>query len=586
MASMVADEMTALIPGAGPPPTRIASVPRADIRIRFYSIMRDSIEYATPTVTAGRGLRVMRRWQTVLVVSGLVLLVLIGGAAWLLIRATSQARERVVAYLEERLDSEVELAALEIDLWPLPSIAGRGLVVRHHGRSDVPPLVSIREFSADATFRGLLWRPLRVRRVRLDGLRLHVPPGGRAEGRAGVEVRPASVASAAFTQEPAAPQEQRQPAVVVDEILADQARLEIGTSRTDRPPRLFELHRMRLQEFAIEHASRFDALLTNPQPPGQVTTSGTFGPWNGQEPSATPLAGRYTFERADLGVFKGIDGTLVSRGEFGGRLERIDVRGKADVTDFEVKVAGNRVRLVSEFVTVVDGTNGNTELTDVHATWLDSALDAQGAVTGERGKRGRTVALDVTMQQAALRDVLQFAISDEKVPLEGLLDLKTRFVLPPGEADVIERLELDGDFEIERAKFLSLNVQKAIAELSRRGQGEIDAETGESVVSNLRGHIALSDGQARFSKLTFEVPGAEVRLTGVYAIPREWLDFRGELRLDATVSQTQEGWKRQVLRPFDSLLRRDGAGTIVPIKITGPRAKPKFGVEVKRIFRR
>lgn len=551
---------------------------------------------------AGRSVSIMRRWRITLLVSGLVLLVLMGGAAWLLVRVTSQAREKVIVYLEERLDSEVELAALEIDLWPLPSIGGRGLVVRHHGRRDVPPLVSIREFSADASFRGLLRRPLRVRRVRLDGLRIHVPPRKRDEGpgardqergkrdgqqaAARVEVRPASATTASLAQAAPAPAEQREPAVVVGEILADEAQLEIGTRRTDRPPRLFELHRMRLQEFAIEHASRFDASLTNPQPPGQITTSGTFGPWNSQAPSATPLAGTYTFERADLGVFKGIDGTLVSRGEFGGRLERIDVRGKADITDFEVKVAGNRVRLVSEFVTVVDGTNGNTELTDVHATWLESALDARGAVTGQRGKRGRTVALDVTMQQAALRDVLQFAIKDDKVPLEGLLDLKTRFVLPPGEADVVERLELDGHFEIDRAKFLSLNVQKAIAELSRRGRGEIEPETGESVVSNLRGHIVLREGQARFSKLTFEVPGAEVRLAGVYAIQREWLDFRGELRLDATVSETQQGWKRTLLRPFDPLFSKDGAGAVVPITIAGPRAKPKFGVEVKRIFRR
>ncbi|MPY91138.1 MAG: hypothetical protein GEU99_24895 [Luteitalea sp.] len=530
----------------------------------------------------------MRRWHLVLLGVGLVLLGLVAGAAWLLVRVTSQAREKVIAYLEERLDSKVELATLEIDLWPFPSIAGRGLVVRHHGRTDVPPLVSIDRFSADATFSGLLARPRRVRRVRLEGLEVHVPAGGRGQRsgvsrgqRSGVRVEPVSAQSASESPAP-----QAEPAVVVDEILAEHAQLEIGTRRTDRPPRVFDLHRVHLQEFALERPTQFDAVVTNPQPPGRVTASGTFGPWRAQEPRTTPLGGTYTFDRADLGVFKGIDGTLNSRGEFGGVLERIDVRGKADVTDFEVRVAGNAVRLVSEFVTTVDGTNGNTELRQVHATWLDSALDASGTIAGQRGVRGRTIALDVTMNQAALHDVLQFAIKASDMPMEGLLDLKTRFVLPPGEVDVIERLELDGDFVIARAKFLSVNVQKAIAELSRRGRGEIEGESGESIVSDLRGHLTLRDGDARFSKLTFSVPGAEVRLAGVYAIPREWLDFRGELRLDATVSQTQQGWKRNVLRAVDPLFRRDGAGAVVPIRISGPRAKPKFGVEMKRLLQR
>ena len=82
--------------------------------------------------------------------------------------------------------------------------------------------------------------------------------------------------------------------------------------------------------------------------------------------------------------------------------------------------------------------------------------------------------------------------------------------------------------------------------------------------------------------LTFEIEGATVRLTGNYDTARELLDFQGELRLQAKVSQTQTGWKRLVLRVFDPMLEGKGAGTVLPISITGPRDQPKFSADIKK----
>ena len=60
------------------------------------------------------------------------------------------------------------------------------------------------------------------------------------------------------------------------------------------------------------------------------------------------------------------------------------------------------------------------------------------------------------------------------MPLTGQMKLQTTFLLPAGEADVPERLQLDGAFSIEHARFTSFNVQKRIDTLSRRGRGETD----------------------------------------------------------------------------------------------------------------
>ena len=60
--------------------------------------------------------------------------------------------------------------------------------------------------------------------------------------------------------------------------------------------------------------------------------------------------------------------------------------------------------------------------------------------------------------------------------------------------------------------------------------------------------------------LTFEVPGARIALNGSYALSNEALDFRGTLRMKATVSQAVGGFKSIFIKPFDALFRKDGIG--------------------------
>jgi len=98
----------------------------------------------------------------------------------------------------------------------------------------------------------------------------------------------------------------------------------------------------------------------------------------------------------------------------------------------------------------------------------------------------------------------------------------------------------------------------------------------------MRGVFHLRDATLSLESLTFAVDGAQVRLGGTYGVRSERLDFRGQLRLRATVSQTQTGWKSLVLKVFDPLFRKDGAGTVLPITITGTSNEPKFGVDMKK----
>jgi hypothetical protein len=166
--------------------------------------------------------------------------------------------------------------------------------------------------------------------------------------------------------------------------------------------------------------------------------------------------------------------------------------------------------------------------------------------------------------------------------MTGIVDVKAKLDIPPGEAEVIERMDLEGTFEVARAHFTTQAIQDRIDELSRRGSGRPQDESIDNVASNLRGAFRLSDGRMSVRRLTFSVRGAEVRLAGVYDLRSERLDFKGELRLQARASQTQTGWRSLVLKVFDPLLDGKGAGTVLPISITGTRSQPTFSADIKK----
>jgi hypothetical protein len=74
-------------------------------------------------------------------------------------------------------------------------------------------------------------------------------------------------------------------------------------------------------------------------------------------------------------------------------------------------------------------------------------------------------------------------------------------------------------------------------------------------------------------------------LTGRYALRKETLDFAGELVMDAKLSETTTGFKSFLLKAIDPFFRREGH-TVVPLRVTGTRDQPSFGLDVKRVFTR
>jgi hypothetical protein len=500
------------------------------------------------------------------------------------IALTPSLRGRLTQALGERFDSNVELASLHVSILPRPRMTGTGLVLRHKGRSDVPPLITIASFAAEASLWGLIGRPVRLSNVRVEALEINIPP------RAGDEARRNEARSGSVPQqtEPKPQTDERASAslLIVDGLLAERAVLKILRRDPGKAARVWEIAHLSMQRAGSNQPWPFHAQLTNPVPPGRLDVRGTFGPWSAGEPSETPLAAAYEFRDADLGVFKGIRGVLQSRGEFKGVLKQIEVTGTTDVPQFALDDVGNPVPLKTQFTAMVDGTNGNTWLKPVTAQLGQSSIVAQGGIVERDGEDGRTIELDIVMADAHIEDVLRLAVKSLPPALVGDLELKTKFLLPPGKVDAIEKLQLDGSFKIASAQFTEGTLQAKMNELSQKAKG--DAASGkpaDRVASDFAGRFAMKGGVIHFSSLSFAVPGARLNLAGAYAIRSEALDFRGTVRMNAKLSELTTGYKSVLLKAVDPLVRQKDV-TVIPITISGTADKPKFGLDVKRTLTR
>jgi hypothetical protein len=443
------------------------------------------------------------------------------------------------------------------------SVEGDGLSMRLGGDRSRPPMFTIRKvlFTVDL---GVLFEPKKsVNFVSLEGMVINVPPKGERWKLGGGGSNSGEGSSSN---------------VIIQDVQIRDAVLMLLPKDTGRKPLRFDIARLHLQSVGVNSAMRYDADLTIPKPPGAIRSTGNFGPWDASEPGDTPLQGNYTFDKADLGIFAAIAGTLSSKGTFDGSLNSVHVRGTTYVPNFLLKMAGKPLPLSTTFEAQVDGTNGNTVLQPVRATLGHTNFTTTGAVIKHEEYSKRSINLQLNMPNGDMRDLLRLSMKGPPF-MEGFINMKSSIGIPPLTSKVKEKLVLDGDFDLRDAKFLKSTIQNQIDQLSRRGQGQPKNDEIDEVISKMQGSFHLEDQVMTFRSLAFEVPGAAVSIAGKYDLGHDSLDFHGALKLDAKISQTVTGWKRWLLKPADPFFAKNGAGTFVKIKIEGDAHHPKFGLD-------
>ncbi len=515
-------------------------------------------------------------------------------------RAEPFLRARIVEALAVRFHARVELDGFHISLvnglwaegkglriWPPAQVNG---VTVAEGLGE--PLIRLEEFRFHAPLRYRPGAPIHISLVELKGLSIHMPPQSHLSG--GNE--DSAVVNSTQAAKASTPRGRGNQLVRfdVERIECTGAELVMETDKPGKMGQEFAIAHLTLTDVASGGAVGFDAELTNPRPRGTLKSKGRIGPWLNRDPGETALEGEYILEDADLGSFQGIAGRLDSTGHFQGTLRHLTVDGETRTPDFRLTHFGNALALSTRFHARVDGSNGDTWLEPVEATLGRSRFTAQGAivrvpaavVNGAQHYNGHDLALNIHVERGRIEDFLRLAGKTDTVLLTGDLAMKTSLRIPPGPAPVQLRLKLDGWFALDKALFTSDKMQRRIAELSLRGQGqpaELKTTDPASILSGMESSFQLEGGVITLPALSYSVPGAAIALKGTYELEGGALNFEGAAKMEAPVSKMVGGWKGMLLKPADRMMKKDGAGTEVPIQITGTREKPEFTIEFDRM---
>jgi hypothetical protein len=474
-------------------------------------------------------------------------------------------RAWVVRELSQRFDSQIELQFIHVEVWPRLRVQGKGLTVRYHNRTDVPPMIRIREFNFETGIIGL-FRPVKhIDGVKVKNMVITFPPRDHKEKSDTPHL---------------ATHHSSSPAVIIDKLVCDDTTLFFISSHPGKDPLDFDIHDLVLTDVGAGQAFAFRGNLTNAKPKGEIATQGKFGPWDSDQPGNSPVLGTYQFTHADLNPFPGIGGILSSTGKFNGPLDLLVVDGQTDTPDFSIDPVGRGVPLHTDFSATVNGTDGDTFLHPVRALLGKSLIIANGSVVLVRAKHGHQIDLDITAPAARLEDILSLAVKADKPPMIGTIKLRTKLMIPPSRDKVVDKLHLDGDFDADDARFTSATVREKLQSLSRHAMGEPTNQEAGSAISDLKGHFHLENGVITFTHLNFSVEGAAVLLDGTYDMHGGGLNFHGNLKLKATISETLTGWKSTLAKPLDPLFKKGNSGTVLPITITGTREDPIFGVSI------
>jgi AsmA-like C-terminal region len=553
-----------------------------------------------------------------------VLAIMVGIAvAILLHRAEPMIRASLIDTLQKRFHSRVELDGLRVSILDGFWVEGSGLRIwlppeEESGTEQsneatntqaswrTEPWIIVGKMRFHASWRILPGKPIVVSVIHVEDVRVLLPPKEDRPHLSMPENKPgqSKPEESQATQPPSQPQTQgsskasffKLPPILVGKIECQTAELVIERKQeTGKPPKIpldFQLKKITLIPDGKGGPVAFTVNMVNAKPVGVIHSTGHFGPWVSGDPGALPVEGVYTFDHADLSTIKGIAGILSSTGNYAGTLRKIEAEGQTRAPDFRLgrvnKSAG--VLLTTHFHAIVDGTNGDTYLQPVDGMLGHTHILARGQVVRASdmvaGAQGQDISLQVTVDRGRIEDILNISANSESPFMIGNLTLNTSFHLPPGKESVWDKLQLDGQFHLSQARFNNAKMQGRIEELSLRGQGKPkEAKTADptSVLSDMEGHFQLGGGNLQLPDLDYHVPGAEIVAHGTYGLKAGSLAFDGDARLDATLSQIIGGWKGFLLKPANRYLSKNGAGTDVPIHVTGTRKEPKFGVDFDRL---
>jgi hypothetical protein len=504
---------------------------------------------ATPRTSSGR------RW---LLLAGIVILAALCIFGIVLAFHWPFSSQQVTQSVQEGWPGKITVQGFRRTYFPHPGCVLENVALTRGSDTSVPPLVAIQRVTIQANYHDLLLRPGYISEIILEGLKISIP----AEQDNSQQTSRASKSSTR-----------------IGEVYTRDATLEVATKEDG--PLKFDIHQLSLKSISDTSPMSYDLSMRNPEPPGEIRSHGKLGPWDSQHLNEIPLSGSYTFDDVDLGVFEGIGGTLAAQGHFQGVLGRIETQGTMDTPKFEVIRSHHPVALKAKFSASVDGTSGDTMLRAVDGAFLKTQVHLEGSVAGKAGQPGKTTELNANVRNGRIEDLLWLFVQESKAPMEGATNFHAHVVWPSGHQKFLKRVVLQSDFEIEHAQWTKPERQMSVNMLSKKASGKKKDPETPNVTANLKGKVLLSNEIAKFQDTSFQVPGAEAVMHGTYNLQDTKMDFHGDLKTEASISDDSTGVKAVLLKPLDPLFKKKHAGAVVPVEMTGIYHDPHFGVSLQ-----
>lgn len=425
-------------------------------------------------------------------------------------------------------------------------------------------MITLRQLVIRGSYTGLITPTKRIGNIDVVGLRVTVPPsepGGHSP------VMPLTSG-------------QSKNSIIVGKIEAHDAVLGFVAQGPGKEPFQLKVQDLVLTDVGGNGPVSFRTVVENTRPPGAITASGQFGPWNVDDPGATAMSGSYTFNNAKLGVFEGISGTLSSKGTFQGAIRQAKTTGTASVLNFHVDGSSHTMQLSARYVADVDAENGNVSLENVESQVHRTTILSRGDVVTQPGQGGKTARLDMSVNTGRVEDLLLFFTPQAEASMTGAVKLHAKVELPPGPG-FLKKLRLSGDFGVIGGQFTNPRVQGPLNDVSESSKGESKSQEKEdprTVLSDLSGHVEARNGIATLTGVSFGVPGGFAEMRGTFNLLSTAIDIQGVLQTDGKLSDATSGFKALVLKVVTPLMKKNRV-TIVPFRIKGTSSNPEFALD-------
>jgi hypothetical protein len=478
--------------------------------------------------------------------------------------------QNLIDVLQERSLRSVTIGRFQRTYFPPGCVVEQisFLRIKHKEKA---PLLTINKLVVETSYPRLLTFQWKLETVRVVGLHVMVP----AKEPAG---EPSPIMPLTYSDSKAS--------MPIAHLYADGAMLDFYRESSPKPLRI-TVHKLAMQNIDANTAFTYNVQLQNSEPPGTITSQGSFGPWNPSNVNSVPVHGSFNYDNVNLGFYKDLAGTLNANGKFDGNLARINVTGVADVSEFKVVDTSHQRRLLVNYQTAVNATDGDVDLTQVRADFDRTSLLVKGSITGVKDHPGKNVSVDISSGHARLEDFMDLFISGKQAPVMGNANLQLHVDIPANPAAFLTALTAAGSFGIQDGKFADKDTEQSLTRLSdsaTKGKPKppTDMPDDTLVLSNLKGQVTAANGLAHLSHIDFEMPGAEATLDGTFNLLNYRTDMRGTLITKGDISATETGVKSFLLKALTPFLKRENHAKVVPFVVAGPYGNVRISLDLSR----